>query len=595
MADTKIKFQAEGLDSIHKDLVTLVEDAKSLSSVFESSGEKVLGNLKQQIDLLNERNSLLRQGANIGFVGGQNQTPLNTDDLEFPLRDLTSKFDVLIELLSTRGLNLSDSTIEQLRGSASRGSSGAAGTSREPETDTQKFWKNYVKSSIFSALNTGFSSWSDAIQAENPYLYSQQRMKSIGSTIAGITGPLAALGPYGILAALAGTTIGGFMNLGATENMEGYKQLVSSERSRSRMVRLQGGKSPYDYLDYARDLGGYLFGYKNEEALSLSANSIVANGGRLDKKTLFNLLGASRAFDISSAELDSLIRSQRGSGLGAVETLGSLFGGLRSAGLSEDQTNVQIAEYLRVLVGLNQSQLDTLGKLNQEGNIDLIMRLTNVTGPGQSQRVNRLANTFDQSISNPSTPQLRAMIYQAIKGVNPSASYLDVRRIQDEGLAANPEVAKSLMETISKVSGGNYDQTILNLQGFLGGKIQDVETLYDAYLGKGRTLTKSIANLTSEQISKKGMTSVSNIQMADAATEQAKIYQYTQGLMAKMDEALADSIKKADLLSTFNQFKSDVESLSIAIRKVTQKVSVEKLSDDINSNFYSSFGGMAFK
>lgn len=590
MADTKIRFQAEGLQGIHSDMSILVQDARNLSSIFEESSSRVVEQLREQIKLLKERNSL--SGQNINSTTSSSVSPsMNMDDFKYSLRDLTSKIDEFIEIIRSEGLKLNDATIEGLKGTTSQNVTGT----REPSmSDTSKFWSGYARSSMFSAINAGFSSMADAISAENPFLYEQQRNRTIGSTISGLTAPLAMLGPYGMLAALLGTAVGGFINLQSAENEQGYKQIASSDRSRSRMARLLGG-NPGDYLSYARDLKGYVYGLKNEEALSLSAEAILSSGNILDKESLNRILGSTRAFDISSSDISSLIRSQRGSGQDSIVTLGRLFGGLQSAGLSSSEANIQIAEYLKILVGLNQSQLDTLGEINQEGNMDLLMRLTAVTGPGQANRVGRISQNFDQSISSPRSPQIQAAIYQAIKEVNPNASYLDVRRIQDEGLAANPEVAKSLMEVISRISGENYDQTILNMQGFFGGKIQDNEALYQAYFGKGNRSFENIAkSLTPDQIATKGKQQTSILAQADATEEQAKIVQYGRNILEKVSDALATSIENAKLTDALDSLSSEIDSYSKAIRKSRQNIENKDFWARERQDYHAAHGSGMF-
>ena len=76
MADTKIKFSVEGMQSLHQAFQDILNDSKALSVVWAEHGASVVESLKEQIELLKERNSIASQQSSNSisqFQGGSSQ------------------------------------------------------------------------------------------------------------------------------------------------------------------------------------------------------------------------------------------------------------------------------------------------------------------------------------------------------------------------------------------------------------------------------------------------------------------------------------------------------------------------------------------
>lgn len=595
MADTKIRFQAEGLESIHSDMSILVQDARNLSSIFETSSLRVVEGLKEQIKLLRERNSL--SGGTMVQTGPTTSTtvPLDFDSLAFPLKDLTSKLNDFIEKLETGGLSLNSSTIESLKKEDPKS------VSREGiASSVSSGWRGYGRSLLFNAANEGISLFGQSIRADNPYLYEQQRNRAIGGFISSASAGLAFIPYIGPLLALLGVGIGGAMNLSSTMNEEGYRQIASSERSRSRMARLLGG-NPRDYLNYARDLGGYAYGYRNEESLSTASDAIYASGKNVDREIIRGILGASRAFDISTFDVTSLIRSQRGSGQDPISTIGRLFGSLRSSGFSEDQATVQLSDYLKELVSLNQRQLDQFGKSNSPENINTISRLLRAGSElGQevsSQRVNSIAQSIQSSLAAPTSPAIEALVISAISELNPNAGLFDIKKIQ-ENLLGNPEELSSVFRKFNEFSGGNRDYRLLGLKSiFKGLSSADIELLDNAYKGGNQEEFLSLLNrfsLSSEQIRSKGSSQTSSIELSGAITEQFKLNLYGEKILTSIDKSLEKSIEGAGLFNSLKKLSDGLGSLGEVLDKIYKeknKTQRERLNDTAASILMNTLAG----
>lgn len=495
MADAKIRFQVEGMESIHSGLEQLKRDAESLSSVFETHNATITSQLKEQLQLLKERNTLLNPTVPPPTTPGQTGSKGSDDEKGLLLRDLTQRIDSLITVLTNQGIRLTDETISRLGGGMgpqpNSGEGGGLFGNRFSRGLTRQFAMGMLTSGIDNVYNAAVSGiWSPTEAARNIAL-----RKTVGSGVQALGGTLMMIpNPYTMVAGALLYGGSAIFNYNSEERARALQLFESSSQQRARMSSLYGYNPSVWAGKMGSQFGGAGLGFPLAEALGRISDYTVARGGPLSYPTGNFLLALERAFSLSSGDISSLERSYRTSPMNQDDlgwkSVASLYENLRGAGVSEGRLRVSMSDYLKTLVTLNQAQVDRLGKIDQSmatQNIAFIGQLASVA-PTQIEKIGQISSTLDSQI-NPTNPYQSALLYASIRNNYGNVSLWETERLKSEGLVQNPELLRSLFQTANSWAGGNQDLAKLILYKDLlsqyGLNPQDIDILYKTYQTTG--------------------------------------------------------------------------------------------------------------
>ena len=529
MADAKIRFQVEGMDSIHSGLEQLKRDAESLSSVFETHNATITSQLKEQLQLLKERNSLLNPKTSI--------TPTPTPIIPSPsissdtngeqnliLRDLASRVDSLLTVLTNQGIRINDETISRLGGGMGpqpQGGAIARGVSRGLFWNSMGAVNNAVYQSLIGSIWAPNSVAQDVMLRKN----TGNLLQTIGGAALLIPNPWAKVGGGIVMG------IGNAVNYFAERDERTNQVFTNSSNQRALLGSLYNLPPQAWAFNLSREFGGAAFGFTQDIALEKIAAYTMAGGHKLSPAYGSSLFALERALPLTQSDITSAERSMRTSYDSTPATVMRLFDTLVSNGVSKDWLRVNIGDFLKALVNLNQAQVDRLGSVagRQEDNLNFIAKLTTVA-PRRLEQIGKISSALDSPIS-PTNPYQSALLYSSIHNTYSSPSLWDVEKIKNEGFIQHPELLQNLFDTANSWSGGNSDLTKLilykDLLSQFGLTPHDIDVLYKAYQGEGGFTSKlSIDYSNPNTIYKAGLTEMgvnqTPVELIDAATKELK-------------------------------------------------------------------------
>jgi len=515
--NTKIKFQVEGIQTIRSEMAATLRDMVSQTQILEKSGDSIIGNLREQIELLKERNSISSQ-----FTPG-GPTQLQDPSISLILKDLNTTLRDLIDSISTNN-----------------------GGANPPQNNPPQ--NNPPQSGTSTGLNPqqlqalGMTFLLRPLSMKDPINAGLDFTSNVGSSLLLKGGKF---GPYGLaLAAIAG--------IGKMQ----FDLISEMEPGAARLARLQG-RRPGDYLDTRRNEYDRL-GFGRSEVFTNRAELIRALG-RDDKSNLTGLLSLQRGFDVSQEELIGASRVGRGEkdfNLNRVFT--SLYSGLQYGGLGKEKTEAFIPEYLKLLTEIGQSQLETLGKVDFGVNTKLI---TALSGEERLQNPVTLGNVIQgvmKGLSNAPTPQLEALQFQALSKAFPGRGYWSLEKIRQAPFEKGNE--QYLMEYLNNlksttITRDEFEMAISNAFGLNANLAASVSNAF--MKGDFSALQKEIKpSLTQDDVYKRGMDAANRLDKAAAAWENFKVGDLTQAINDGFDKVLEKlGVSNQSSKNMFNNLK----------------------------------------
>lgn len=527
MADTKIRFQVEGMDSIHSGLEQLKRDAESLSSVFETHNATITSQLKEQLQLLKERNSLLNPKSSTPLTPTIAPPSISTDangEQGLILKDLAARVDHLITILTNQGIRINDETISRLGGGMGpqpQGSSISRGVSRG------LFWNSM--GAVNNAIYQGFvgSIWAPNSVAQDIMLRKNtgNLLQTLGGTALLLPSPWAKIGGGLVMG------VGNAVNYFAEKDDRTNQIFTNSSNQRALLGSLYNLPPQAWAFDLSRQFGGAAFGFTQDIALEKLGAYTMAGGRRLSPHSGAEFFALERALPLTQSDIANAARSMRTAGGSVPGTVSNLFDTLVTNGVSESWLRINISDFLKTLVGLNQAQVDRLGSVNgrQEDSINFIAKLASVI-PRRLEQIEKISTSLDNPI-NPANPYQSALLYSSIRNAYGDTSLWQVERIKNEGLVQHPELLQSLFDTASSWSGGNADLTKLILHKDLlsqfGLTPHDIDALYKVYQTEGGFASKLNIDVQDvNTISAQGLKTMgvhqTPVELIDAATKELK-------------------------------------------------------------------------
>lgn len=256
---------------------------------------------------------------------------------------------------------------------------------------------------------------------------------------------------------------------------------------------LQAGESLDDARHKFRASSGR-FGSANFESIGLSSAEAFekqaqyiksnANLGRND--ILFE-----KGFNLNSGTLSSLLESTRrdrlitskgreakienggytASGIG-INYLNSL-----TSSIPTKEVRAYSEDYLRILVDLNQKQLEEVGETNASINGGIIASIASLGDKLENPRtLSQVINGLKSGLTQANSPQLEALQYYTLSQINPNASLWDLQRMRENPFAKEnlPYMRDYILNLMSI---GNEDEAKFNVMSAFGLTANQTEEL----------------------------------------------------------------------------------------------------------------------
>lgn len=256
---------------------------------------------------------------------------------------------------------------------------------------------------------------------------------------------------------------------------------------------LQAGESLDDARHKFRASSGR-FGSANFESIGLSSAEAFekqaqyiksnANLGRND--ILFE-----KGFNLNSGTLSSLLESTRRDRLITsegkevkIENGGYTASGIGVNYLNSLTSSIPIKEvraysedYLRILVDLNQKQLEEVGETNASINGGIIASIASLGDKLENPRtLSQVINGLKSGLTQANSPQLEALQYYTLSQINPNASLWDMQRMRENPFAKEnlPYMRDYILNLMSI---GNEDEAKFNVMSAFGLTANQTEEL----------------------------------------------------------------------------------------------------------------------
>lgn len=256
---------------------------------------------------------------------------------------------------------------------------------------------------------------------------------------------------------------------------------------------LQAGESLDDARHKFRASSGR-FGSANFESIGLSSAEAFekqaqyiksnANLGRND--ILFE-----KGFNLNGGILSSLLESTRRDRLitregreAKIENGGYTASGIGVNYLNSLTSNIPTKEvraysedYLRILVDLNQQQLEETGETNASINGGVIASIASLGDKLENPRtLSQIINGLKSGLTQANSPQLEALQYYTLSQINPNASLWDLQRMRENPFAKEnlPYMRDYILNLMSI---GNEDEAKFNVMSAFGLTANQTEEL----------------------------------------------------------------------------------------------------------------------
>lgn len=495
MADTKIRFTVEGVQTIESAINSILQKTEQMTDNIIAQGRIAEDDLRSQIELLKQRNELFSKRLGEGFtknlknindiireqirlLNARNQAARggfrnelekqggNSSDISSPdnpqgpppvggnteIQMFESVVGIAdsLEYLLSEGIRISPESIEALaelikdidptgESRAAAGGDGGEGDSDDKSEFGGRFFGNLAYQTALKGVST-----------RDP----MKGLMDVGSSVGGAlmsTGNPYAIAGGAILSVLTGI----FSNkLESASEVDPHAEAASrlfntswnQELSRTNAIGLDLGITRAESLQQQMDLQRATGALWNRDALKGNTRSSMEWQTRvgIDEGSIQKLATLLRS-DRSERDINSL--------------MGQIFFGQINAGVSQAQVTALLPELINNISSLATDFQNTTGNSNLDTILLLQNFLSNKEGFGDffSRNPALMGSTMNaimNGLTSASTPQAEALQYQTLARLNPGASFWQLRVARDNPSA---EYAAGIFENLRAVSGYNGD------------------------------------------------------------------------------------------------------------------------------------------
>lgn len=551
--NANIRFNIEGLQEVRGGMERVLEVTMRQAGILSRSNEKTIESLRQQIALIDERNRRFYELGNPLNTPGVHTTipgvPFNTGVGTGDRPDTEPRgIDALVQLISEKGIKLDEATIRAIRGGYDTPNNPedkpAPAPSESPDSDrTSRFLSGFLLSNIINPIRQRDPLSAGATVLENTGMGIMSMGKGLGKGL-GIAGL--------ILTALTG--VGRGLGLDIISDIEPYA---------AQSARTFGGRTN-EYLamgnveldPFRRNLGTNPYmnlGYNRSQVLQNQILAATSLGTR-DQENLRSFLQLRTATSLSDSDLQSLNRIGRGERNFSLErSVGTLFGGIRSTGRTEEQSLIMLPEYLKLLTDLGKQQVDLLGEVNTGVNTRILSAFSRVSPRLNNPDVLRgVVNDVYRNLQGAVNPQVEALQFRSLQRARPGQSLWEYEKMRENPFSEQSQrYLPNFLSELQQMSNGTVEDFARNISGALfgGSRKQISEDIAKAFQSGNFDLASSIIRdnreLTGEDLQRRALDAVNRFDKLAAVWEQVKIGDITSFIDALI-EMLSTKLESID-------------------------------------------------
>lgn len=178
-----------------------------------------------------------------------------------------------------------------------------------------------------------------------------------------------------------------------------------------------------------------------------------------------------KGFGISGGGMSSLLQSTRNDVSNDMYTsgqMGARYLSYLTSAISPRQVRSYSEEYLKILVDLNQQQLEQVGYTNSLVNSEIVQGIAKLDDSFQNPAVlQRVISSLQSGLMNANSPQLEALQFSSLQKIKPNASYFELLKARENPFSA--ENAGYLNEYLKDLSSiGTDEEGFMNVASAFG-------------------------------------------------------------------------------------------------------------------------------
>ena len=246
--------------------------------------------------------------------------------------------------------------------------------------------------------------------------------------------------------------------------------------------RFRGAAGRFDLPSKGTPYGSFAsIGLKDAEAYEKLAAYYAANINLKQSDLKFE-----KGFNISSGTIDALLRSFRediANGLGAsVVGVDFLQGLSKKGGIKWNEVRGYSEDYLKILVELNQKQLETVGQTNALISGNVVQSIAQLdTHFGDPTILARVVQGIESGLTQAKNPQIEALQYYALAQANPGASIWEMQMMRENPFGMESAgYFSNFLESL--LSTGNLQDAKFNIMNTFGLSAHQTEYLVNGIM-----------------------------------------------------------------------------------------------------------------
>lgn len=164
-------------------------------------------------------------------------------------------------------------------------------------------------------------------------------------------------------------------------------------------------------------------------------------------------LSFEKGFGLDEGTMSSLLRSTRNdvsSDLLSSGQIGAKYLSYLTASVAPKQVRSYSDEYLKILVDINQQQLEQVGYTNSLVNGEIIQGIAKLDDSFQNPAVlQKVVSGLQSGLQNANSPQMEALQFMTLSQINPNASLHELQKMRENPFSSeNPEYLNQMLKNL---------------------------------------------------------------------------------------------------------------------------------------------------
>lgn len=274
---------------------------------------------------------------------------------------------------------------------------------------------------------------------------------------------------------------------------ESAMNVAAEKRHRAELNAFQSGQfaafATTGNVENASFMGEGL-GISAAETAAMVSGSSRARGRNVSAKEMFGSQFANKVLGVDQGTIGSLEQQSRYGGGSNIKSVTEEV--ITSMGLEKDRSKAN--EYLQMLVNLGQLHLNTLGKIDQKGDIAIMKSFTSGSGTlfQNAETLMPIVQGLNTGLASPQTSFAKAERFASLSKLHPGASFPAMMREMQKGISSKGYL-KETLDRIAKRGGGRDGMVMELVATGLVSNYEQAYELVDDYLKSHGTMFDNMA------------------------------------------------------------------------------------------------------